>query len=202
MIARGDLGAVRAIRWQEGSPYDWPIVSPSLFVPGLAGGGVVADGGSHILDLILWWLDADRPDTVAYCDTSAGGVESDAMIALEIGAVEVSIELSRLRLLRNTCVVEGSTAAVEFGVDVDSPFVVRSSSGVVLERGIVTASPPAQAQWERLFAEQLRNFAAAVRGEEKIYADGRDGRRVTALIARCYAARVPAAIPWREIRTC
>ncbi len=200
-MARGDLGVVRAIRWQEGSPYDWPLVSPSLFVPGLAGGGVVADGGSHILDLILWWLGADGPDTVAYRDTSAGGVESDAVIALEIGTVEVSIELSRLRLLRNTCVVEGTAATVEFGVDVDSPFVVRSPSGVVLEQGVVTATPPAQEQWERLFAEQLRNFAAATRGEEKIYADALDGRRVTALIQRCYAARVPVATPWREVAT-
>jgi predicted dehydrogenase len=200
MIADGALGDLLTIDWQEGSPYDWPLVSPSLFVPGLAGGGVVADGGSHILDLVLWWLEADAADHVAYRDTSLGGVEADATIELRVRGVDVAITLSRMRALRNTCIITGSAGTVEFGLDVTSRGVVRAADGTILEDETIAAVAPAQEEWELLFAEQLRNFGAAVKGAETVYAGARDGRRVTAVIERCYRERQEMPVPWRAVR--
>jgi predicted dehydrogenase len=199
MIDSGQLGVVRRIRWREGAPYDWPLVSPSLFVPDVAGGGVLIDGGSHIFDLMLWWLNARAANRVRYRDSSLGGVESEVIADLTIGPAEVSLELSRLRLLSNTCEISGDKGSVEFGIDVDSPYTTRDRSGQVVDKGMVAAVSPAQSEWERLFSEQLRNFAAAARGDEQIYAGPDDGKAVTALIASCYAAREPIPMPWREV---
>ena len=201
MLAERVLGdAVERIDWREGAAYDWPLVTPSLFVPGLAGGGALADGGSHVLDLILWWLGAEGPSNLAYRDTSLGGVEADARIDMIVRDVEVTVELSRLRTLSNTCRITGTRASVEFGIDVESPFVIRDRAGRIMDQGVVPCRAPAQAGWAGLFAEQARNFAAAVRGTEPIYAGAADGRRVTALIQACYRRRAPLPAPWREVR--
>jgi predicted dehydrogenase len=201
ILANKTLGErIESVEWREGAAYDWPLVTPSLFVPWLAGGGVLADSGSHVLDLILWWLDADGADDIVCRDTALGGVEADSNIELRVGDVLVSIALSRLRSLPNTCTIRGTRASVEFGIDVESRFVVSDRKGRLLQRGIVPTEPPAQGEWATLFAEQLRNFGAAVRGEEKVYANDSDGRRVTKLIQACYASRAPLPAPWRAVR--
>jgi predicted dehydrogenase len=200
LLADGALGRVRSLRWREGAPYDWPLVSPSLFVPDLAGGGVLADAGPHVLDLVLWWLDTPAAHVRSYRDSSRGGAESDAVLELEANGVDVAVELSRLRLLPNACVVVGTEATVELGIDVDAPYTIARADGEVVEEGVVEAIPPAQAEWELLFAEQLRNFAGAIRGQEEVYAGVGAGRRAVATIEACYAARRPLPAPWNDLR--
>lgn len=199
LLAGGRLGSVQSVAWHEGAPYDWPLVTPSLFTRSVSGGGVLADGGPHVLDLLLWWLGADDAEVLDACDTSLGGAESEMELRLRMAGADVQVKLSRLRMMRNTCVIQGSRGALEVGIDTEAPYTLRDAGGSVVERGIVPAEPPAQAEWERLFAEQLRNLAGAVRGTEPVYADAADGHRVVRLIERCYAARRPVDLSWRAL---
>jgi predicted dehydrogenase len=202
-LADGIFGQVTSVCWREGAPYDWPLVTPSLFHRRSSGGGVLADGGPHVLDLLLWWLaegaEVDAVEVIDCADSSLGGAESETRIELRIAGVPVSVLLSRLRPMENTCVLRGTKGSVEIGTDTPATFVRRDQDGLVVADGVVVAVPPAQDGWEPLFSEQLRNFAAAVRGRESIYASADDGRRVVDLLQRCYAVRTPGYYPWRAL---
>ena len=200
-VRAGSLGTVTAVDWLEGAPYDWPLVSPSLFDHGLSGGGVVIDAGSHVLDLLLWWfsLSDDDATVVSYRDSSRGGAESEAVVDLRIAGIPVHVAFSRLRSLRNTCRIIGSDAVMEVGIDVEAQFRIEDPNGATIEAGMVPTRPPAQAQWPMLFAEQLRNFAEACRGQETLYVRPEAGRRVVSLISECYARREPLNLRWNEV---
>jgi predicted dehydrogenase len=200
LIGSGRLGRVTHIVWSEGATYDWPLVSPSFFVPQLAAGGVLIDTGSHVLDLLMWWLDAESGECLSCQDTSKGGVEGEVRVQLAIADVDVRVELSRLRPLANTCNIVGELGCVEFGIDVDASYLWRDSLGIVQGTGNICATAPAEHRWEGLFGEQIRNFAAAVRGREPVYAGYADGRRVAALIDACYGRREERPMPWREMK--
>ena len=43
--------------WHEGNPFRWPVDSPAYFAPE-AGNQPLWDIGSHVVDLLVWWLGA------------------------------------------------------------------------------------------------------------------------------------------------
>lgn len=198
LIDNGTLGELRRIAWREGDPYSWEPTTASMFDVRLAGGGVVTDTGSHVFDLLLWWL-GPEVQVVDYVDNSLGGAETDARIFLQWRerGVEADVEFSRLRPLGTSCVVAGDRATATIGTDFPAGrcTLVRSD-GTVTHDGDIRAVPPAQDKWEELFTEQLRNFTAAVRGEEEPYSTVVDGLRVVDLIDDCYHG--PAHSVWRQ----
>jgi len=58
----------------------WKVASDFMFRKE-AGGGVLADTGAHLLDLLLWWL--GDYESVEYCDDAVGGVEADCELSYE-----------------------------------------------------------------------------------------------------------------------
>jgi predicted dehydrogenase len=192
------LGTIRAIEWSEGAPYDWPVSTPSMFDANLSGGGVLADTGPHVLDLIGWWLGFPATTGLNYRDSSRGGVEAEAEMSLSFGATEVLIELSRLRQRANSCMIRGSDATLEISIDTPASYELRALDGRVLEAGLAPVISPAVQGWETLFAEQLRNFAAAVEGEEAVHCPGAEAIKSVMLIEQCYRNRLPLTFPWRD----
>src|SRR6266536_3703994 len=99
-----------------GFVYNWPVASGFFFSKEQAGGGVLVDTGSHMLDLLLWWL-GDVIDVVEYRDDSLGGVEAECWLSLVLqtptGPVQGNIILSRLRKLRNTARIVGERFTIE-----------------------------------------------------------------------------------------
>src|SRR4051812_30359651 len=73
-LASGLLGDVHHFEFREGRIYDWSAVSAF----DRECGGVLADIGAHVLDLMLWWFG----DCVSwtYLDDARGGVEADCLI--------------------------------------------------------------------------------------------------------------------------
>lgn len=198
LLRAGRLGAVQAIEWREGTPYDWPLMTASLFDRELSGGGVLVDVGPHVLDLIGWWLEFPTPERVEYRDSSRGGVEAEVDLSLRMGGTKVSVQLSRLRLRPNSCRIRGSNATLVIGIDTPAPYELRGRDGRVIESGIAPALPPALEGWETLFAEQLRNFAAAIDGEEAVHCPGAEAARSVSLIEQCYLSRTALDVSWRD----
>src|SRR5262245_22506165 len=57
MIAQGSLGELLSFRFAEGGKFRWPVRSPDYFQRGGGfAGGVLADIGAHLLDLLIWWM--------------------------------------------------------------------------------------------------------------------------------------------------
>lgn len=198
-LRAGDLGELQSICWREGAPYDWPLVSPSLFQQSVSGGGVLADSGPHCLDMLLWWLQAKSAEILSYRDSSLGGAESEAELELRIAGVPVSMSLSRYRWLANTCTLVGSRCVLEVGLDTVANYCLRDSAGRTLSEGVLPDGVSPQEQWERCFAEQLRNFLSSDTAHTRNLVTGQEGRQVVDLIERCYAQRDRLPMPWREV---
>jgi predicted dehydrogenase len=98
--------------WQEGEPFNWPCASPSYFGLAAEGRGVLADRGSHALDLMCWWL-GGTPEVNDYADDALGGTEAVADVKFECDGVPGHARFSWFNKLRNTFQVVGERAAVE-----------------------------------------------------------------------------------------
>jgi predicted dehydrogenase len=72
------LGPVLRFDWTEGQVFNWPITSGAIFTPQQAASGVLWDIGSHVLDLLCYWLGS--PSTLNSQDDRAGGVCTNVML--------------------------------------------------------------------------------------------------------------------------
>src|SRR4029079_2627700 len=106
LLRDGLLGEIRGFDLRQGVIPRWPFATDFLLKKEMAGGGVLADFGVHVLDLLLWWLGDLNPTD--YRADALGGVEWDCEMTLTTGAgITGKVEISRTRNLRNTCVFEG-----------------------------------------------------------------------------------------------
>ncbi|MGI3785725.1 MAG: Gfo/Idh/MocA family protein [Janthinobacterium lividum] len=194
LLAGGLLGPVLDVEVQQSAGAGWPAVSTAI-LSAAAGGGVLIDFGVHVLDLLRWWV--GDMSVVSYRDDARGGVEAEcaAELVLASGA-PVRLELSRTRTLRDTAVITCERGSVELGVF--DPAVVRITvpgAGPAL-LGEVADQAFDRAPGREVFARQLADVVAAVRGEGEPLVGGRDGRAVVALVEACYAHREPLRLPW------
>jgi predicted dehydrogenase len=108
-----------------------------------------------------------------------------------------TVELSRTRTLRNTCVLECELASVE--VELFEPYaqvVLRLTDGAPQLAGPVGGVDFAARPYLTLFEHQLRDFVEAIRLGRPPFVSGSEGRRSIALIEACYAIRRPLEQPW------
>ncbi|WP_325162393.1 NAD-dependent epimerase/dehydratase family protein [Actinophytocola sp.] len=194
------IGPVLRVRWAEGGPYDWGVAGASMFAPASAGGGVLADVGPHVFDLLGHWFGAGRVVRVA--TNGDGGCDSEAQVRLFYGEVMAEVELSRLRQLADRIVLEGPRGSLSVEIDVDDAgYVEHDESGAVRAAGPIPVLPGAAGTWDRLFALQLAEFRRAIDGKPTALATFDDGAAVAGLLQSCRsvpAARLPR--PWQDSR--
>src|SRR5262249_3348522 len=81
LIGAGDLGRPVGASWIEGLKFAWPTKSGFYFTQapsnGLPPPGVLLDIGSHVLDLLCWWL-GSQPQVKECWTDSFGGPEARA----------------------------------------------------------------------------------------------------------------------------
>ncbi len=190
-IAGGALGAIESFDIREGSVYRWPVASPSTFQ---IGGGVLADAGAHVLDLVVWWFGAWR--SVRYRDDARGGAEADCLVELEMAnGARGRIELSRTREMANLCVVRGERGTIEVGTKSDAIISVRWHGDDVLSGRAV----PAPINVVDLFVPQFAQFVRAIRTGESPVVTGVEAMQSVELLAECYAVREPWVLPWDAV---
>ncbi|MDQ3987859.1 MAG: NAD-dependent epimerase/dehydratase family protein, partial [Actinomycetota bacterium] len=194
-LASGELGTVRRVRWCEGADYAWPAVTGFTFDPG-AGGGVLADLGPHVVDLLGHWFGALE---LRQCeDNSAGGADSETRLELRAGETGIEVELSRLRDLDNSVTIEGSQAALRVETRRAAGYEWRSGDHVRLVRGDVPAALPATRTRVGLFHRQLVEFDRALRGEPSAAATFDEAITTVELLERCRERRVHTLVrPWQ-----
>lgn len=192
LIDEGALGPLLRFEVREGKPYDWNVASDASF-KSQYGGGVLADLGSHVLDLLLFWL--GDLEVLAYKDDAMGGVEADCFVDLGMGTqLRGVVELSRTRRLLNQCSIHGKRSSLKIGSNTDeaNPEISMIVSGHTL-------TGRAETQFDRLqdvLQEQFRRFVGAIRGEGAPAASGYDGMKVIELFEQCRALRSTWIYPW------
>lgn len=196
LLRDGLIGPVRRFDLRQGVITRWPFASSFILKKETAGGGVLADFGVHVLDLLLWWL-GDWTE-VEYWDDAQGGLESDCDIRLTMrsGAIG-TVEISRTRNLRNSCIFEGERATLEAGVWDSDPLIRLSIAGSEISLAGHARKPGGSGlEFREAFIRQIDDFAAAISEGREPFVPGREGRRSLDLIDACYAKRRFLELPW------
>ena len=196
VLERGLLGRIESFEVREGFVYDWPVASDFMFRRE-TGGGVLADTGAHVLDMLLWWL--GEVESFEYRDDALGGVEADCELRLVLrGGARGLVELSRTRALPNRWILRGSGGELELQTKFDPELRLRLEGsphallGHALRDGLEREDPLG------VFRRQLDDFVEAARTGREPFVGGAEARRAVALIEACHAQRRPLERAWES----
>jgi predicted dehydrogenase/nucleoside-diphosphate-sugar epimerase len=202
IIDSGELGAVRRIAVHDGVR-SGGTAEGGLHYQGsaeLAGGGVLIDTGSHMLDLALYLANATAIDELKYFDDGAAtGIEAECRFELSAatpnGPTRIDGFLSRLSALPQRVEVELDEATIEVPLAPPSNPIIRFRGKSSL-RTEVPVHIPADV-FVRSFADSFRSFhEAAKNGGEGAINSGKSVALTVEGIERCYATRRPLSYPW------
>jgi predicted dehydrogenase len=193
VIESGILGDIVNVDFCEGVAYEGTMASDFRLRPE-TGGGVLIDMGSHVLDLLLWWL--GEYDRVEYRDDAMGGVEANCKLDLRFqSGVTGIVELSWNRNLRNSSIVLGERGVLEVGTGYDSPLRLR-----VKDENVALVGRAMESATERtildVFRRQFNDFVDAIRDHRAPFVPGQEGKRAVSLIEACHTVRQPLSQPW------
>jgi predicted dehydrogenase len=184
----------------EGSPFRWPVESPAYFAPE-AGNQLLWDIGSHVVDLLVWWLGV--PHEVACRDDAMGGSATNCLLELEWpDGCTAEVRLSREYELPRGLVVESPAGVLSCG-DVSEGDVLRGSeeaSAPDFEEWIPGAAAPAGRTFADCFDLQLQNVLAAVRGVAPLWVPAEDVVESVGALARAEAGSRLLEAPWLSQR--
>jgi predicted dehydrogenase/nucleoside-diphosphate-sugar epimerase len=209
LLDRHYLGAIRRFYSEGGGRYSWGASTLANMRRDLAGGGVLIDYGSHILD-VLFYLFGEPFEVVGYQDNNLGGVEADCGIDARLThrgqPVDGRIELARMRNLGNFVRVECERGDLVF--DVNERFRIRvvpndantfddfaqQTRGFSLE-----ARWDGQAEdeaWHETFRRQIDDWLAAICERREPQLSGRSTLATARMIDACYARPTRIDEPW------
>jgi predicted dehydrogenase len=197
------FGRVRNFRFVDGGRFRWPARSRSFFERKSGGGGVLIDAGVHTLDLALWWF--GEPGDIACADDAMGGVEANAHLSFVYpngAAGDVILSRDWDMPTRYTIRFERGWVAwhpkdgnrIELGWGERYALKATTHEAGSLMR--LPANGREAATRHQAFLHQVENVLEAVRGRARVEVGGADGRRVIALIERCYAGSALVDMPW------
>ena len=204
LLRDGLLGEIRRFDLRQGVIPRWPFATDFLLKKEMAGGGVLADFGVHVLDLLLWWL-GDLTAT-GYRDDALGGVESDCEMTLATasgltgtGRDQPHAQPAQHLRLRGE---PGAAGGGDLGLRPGGPAVDRRQRG-----GARRPRPAGRRQGAQFGAQLPRRLRPPdrrlrprhPRPRREPFVSGAEGRRSLALIESCYAQRRPWCSPGRSL---
>ncbi|KPL25198.1 MAG: hypothetical protein AMJ93_00755 [Anaerolineae bacterium SM23_84] len=198
LVQSGMLGNIRRFDVEEGGEFNWPLRTGHMFQDSNSG-GVLADAGSHIIDLLLWSLGSQRAQLVSCRDDNWGGVEANAIIELTVERcsrpVPGRVELSFTRSLRNTLRIYGEKGCLEAptrgGPEVFFYPDDEQTDPVVLRS--LNAKPRKRVEE---FAVQLSNFLDSIVNDSKDYVSADETLMTISLIEQCHCSKERLVQSW------
>ena len=203
----GQIGQLLNVTAEVGDAYGWQLTTLAGMQRERAGGGVLADMGPHILDLLLYICDA-APTLVHYADNAGDGVETDCAIELGLsrrGAfIPTHVELSRMRTLANTIRVDGTAGWIEWTFGERSRLRMSTSGAYVDTASGAPRECVLEARWQddveqygyEGFRTQFDDFVNAITLGTPSQLSGDSVLPSVALMEDCYASRTPLFEPW------
>ena len=192
MTTEGGLGALVRADVFEGGPFRWPVSSPAYFSHQVSGGGVLADIGPHVLDLLRAWLGPLQLRAAE--DDAMGGVEANARLTLSAGDSPVEVRLSRDWARPNQAVLAFERGSLIWENDFPERARLRLRDGGELH----LSEPGPPADFLSCFGAQLDAVLAGRLGLASDLATAADLTPTVALVEQAYRERRPMTMPWLE----
>jgi nucleoside-diphosphate-sugar epimerase/predicted dehydrogenase len=175
------FGSCRKIMWMEGSRYDWPSESLSQ-VKHEHGGEELFDIGSHVFDLLCWWL--GELEVISYNDDSKGGAGADFHIGLQsMRGTEVKVRLSRIAELTQTVTIQFEEGTIKWRLS-ESNNIYVTSSRFPLGKGKVTFGTKPDSLID-LFVKELITFGKAIEGDGLPTVTGKEAALYVSVFDQC-----------------
>jgi predicted dehydrogenase len=193
LIASGELGSVQHFEFLWGEQFDWPTAGGAYFGVAAGGRGVLADKGSHILDLVCWWL-GGKPEVVSYEDDAMGGTEAVAVLHFRVRECEGVVRLSWLSRYANTFEIRGDRAKATGSLFDWNTVNMEGASGRQQKLRLASVAKVPQDLGRIL----LDNFLDVVQGRAVPLVAGSDVLPSIELLDECYARRKRMAMPWYD----
>jgi len=188
-LADGALGEVHRFDLFEGGPFRWAFRSSEYFARDTSGGGVLADIGPHVIDLLAWWF-GPIGDTVA-ADDAMGGVEANAFLEVRCRDARGRVRLSRDWLRPNRVEIEGTGGRLEWDLDEGDRLVIERSGGQQTPQvgsGAVT--------FEECFVLQLQDVLDAIAVGKARLVNHDHAVHVVEVIEEAYRRSTLLEMPW------
>jgi len=130
------FGVLRSIRFRQGY-FTLKGGAGYLSNAQLAGGGVIAESASHILDIILYITGADKVIMKRSGSLFKSGIDFDTLFESELTVgertIDVQCEISTLRNLDNGLVLEFEQASVSCDLSPDAKIYLRKNNNSPIE---------------------------------------------------------------------
>lgn len=203
------LGRPLGFEVEGGGMYNWQAATLANMRKDWAGGGVLIDFGSHMLDLLLYLFD-DPVELLEYRDNSLGGIESDCSLRLRLQRagepVEGTVLLARTRKLGSGIRVVCERGVLDY--QVNERFRIK-----VLPSELHLADPATgdargfwldaawkdedeNFEWYGTFRAEIDDWIEAISAGSEPRLSGRSALRTVRLIDECYRRPSEMDEPW------
>ena len=182
--------------WHEGGPFRWPVASPAYFAPE-AGNSLLWDVGSHVVDLLIWWLGA--PAAVTCRDDAMGGTATNCVLELAwADGCSGEVGLSREYDLPGGLVIERTSGvlACRDVAEADVLCAPDEAAAPDFQHEIPGSRAPARRTFLDCFDLQLRNVLAAIRGAAPLWVPAHDVIESVGAVAAADGGSVLLESPW------
>lgn len=199
LVDSGWAGRPLSFLVEGGGMYGWSAATLGNMQRDSAGGGVLMDFGSHMIDLLFAIFD-EPAELHSYRDNSLGGIEADCSLGLSVQHLEQpivgQIELARNRQLGSFIRVECEEATLEFQISERHRIKIvprnlklqHPISGEVLDGSFDAAwqGESTDESWYATFAREFDDWLSAIRCGGEPILSGRSALRTAQLIEKCY----------------
>lgn len=186
------VGASEGMRVRAtGRGTGWHMTDPA------AGGGVLMETGSHLVDQVLYVLNAESTVLRETAQRRHLGLELASSLVADVKSssgetVECSIELSMVDDLCNGVFIEFPNYVLKVGLFFEDTLSLVSRDGTTL---CEIAMPDGVDSPTKGFVAEWRDFLEQCRGGEPSAIDAATVRHTTALIESCYKRAQDADLP-------
>jgi predicted dehydrogenase len=189
------LGRPVAASWTEGRKFAWPTKSGFYFTQRprnyLPPPGILLDVGSHVVDLLCWWLGSD-PELVECRTDSFGGPEARAMLVLDFAGVKAQMDFSYYHKLTNTYCIQFELGCIT-GVSGEEHRFTLSRPG---RKPAVVRLPHGRISYLGHATQMITNFVGASAGANQPLVAGRDVLPSIRAISEAYRYAQGFDAPW------
>ncbi len=213
LLDRRWLGRPLRFEVTSGGLYSWSAATLGNMRKDLAGGGVLIDFGSHLLDL-LHYLFEGTAQVLEYRDNARGGIESDCRLHLRLShqgeVVPGQVELSRTRKLGNRFAIECEGGTLEYRITERYAIQVTPHDNELVDSSRGEPRPfclqanwadEPETEWYETVRQEIDDWLAAIRTGRPPQLSGRSALPTAEVIEECYKNVQPLEEPWlREAR--
>jgi predicted dehydrogenase/nucleoside-diphosphate-sugar epimerase len=210
MVAGEVLGRPIGFKAEWGGFYNWPASTLGNMRKEWAGGGVLIDCGSHLLDLLHFVFEGPGR-VVDYRDNALGGIEADSWLALRLfhkeQEVDGVLEVARTRILGTFIRIHCERGTLEF--EAGDPYRIwvqpehmklSDPKNGQLRGYSLHASweDERETSWFGMVRNEIDDWLGAIRTGEQPELSGQSALGTVKVIEECYQQAKKLDEPWVE----